>query len=164
MRTHATDGLNRTTILGLGDGQPARHAGLMPEITGLHHAALSVGDLDRSVRWYGEVLWAEEVFRDEGDSRRMVVLRMPGAGPVVGLVQHGEPGTRQFDPANIGLDALALGVDSLAQLEAWIRHLSGLGVEHSGIMEIPPGAIVNFKDPDGIALVLFWNRPPMESG
>jgi hypothetical protein len=33
------------------------------------------------------------------------------------------------------------------------------GIEHSGVIEIPPGAILNFRDPDGVALALFWERP-----
>ena len=32
-------------------------------------------------------------------------------------------------------------------------------LEHSGAVEVPPGAILNFEDPDGIALALFWDRP-----
>jgi hypothetical protein len=30
--------------------------------------------------------------------------------------------------------------------------------EASNVIEIAPGAILNFKDPDGIALALFWDR------
>lgn len=28
----------------------------MPSISGIHHVSLSVTDLERSVRWYGDVL------------------------------------------------------------------------------------------------------------
>jgi hypothetical protein len=29
---------------------------------------------------------------------------------------------------------------------------------HSGPIEVPPGEILNLKDPDGITLALFWDR------
>lgn len=29
-----------------------------------------------------------------------------------------------------------------------------------GVLEAPVGGIVNFKDPDGIALSFFWTHPP----
>jgi hypothetical protein len=32
------------------------------------------------------------------------------------------------------------------------------GVGHSEPVDIPPGAILNFKDPDDIALALMWRR------
>lgn len=131
----------------------------MHDIAGLHHAALSVADLDASTRWYREVLGLEEVFREPGDHRRAVVLALPGAGAVVGLVEHRRDGRAGFDPATIGLDHLAFTIGTRADLEVWAERLTDRGVEHSGVIEIPPGAIVNLKDPDGIALALFWDRP-----
>ena len=43
-------------------------------------------------------------------------------------------------------------------LEACAAQLTAAGVPNSGAIEVPPGAILNFKDPDGIALALFWDR------
>ncbi len=54
---------------------------------------------------------------------------------------------------------MAIAVPSRDELDAWLAHLDELGVAHSGAIEIPPGAIANFKDPDGIALSFFWDRP-----
>lgn len=34
-----------------------------------------------------------------------------------------------------------------------------MGVGHGGVVELPIGAILNFEDPDGIALALFWDSP-----
>jgi glyoxylase I family protein len=50
---------------------------------------------------------------------------------------------------------MAFTVASRKELEHWATELTLAGVEHSGIVEIPPGAILNFKDPNGIALALF---------
>jgi catechol-2,3-dioxygenase len=88
-------------------------------------------------------------------------VRFAGGGYSVGLVQHGAPGEGvAFDPTRIGLDHLAFVVASLDELERWAHRLEQAGVTHSGVIEIPPGAILNLVDPAGIALALFWDRPP----
>ena len=129
----------------------------MSELAGFHHVALTVRDLATSIEWYRRVLGFEEQFREEGDQRRACVLRFAGGGTSIGLVQHGGGGA-PFDPTVTGLDHLAFAVASAADLDAWARRLDDAGVAHSGAIEVPPGAILNFKDPDGIALSLFWER------
>lgn len=130
----------------------------MRAFTGLHHAALTVSDLATSADWYRTVLGLEEVFREEGDQRQAVIFRFPGGGHAVGLVGHGRDSTA-FDPTAIGLDHLAFSVATRSDLEAWAEWLDELGVSNSGVIEVPPGGILNFKDPDGIALAVFWDRP-----
>ena len=82
----------------------------------------------------------------------------PGGAYSVGIVEHVDGGREPFDPRTRGLDHLAFTVASRDELDGWARHLTAAGVEHSGPIEIPPGAILNFKDPDGISLALFWER------
>ena len=41
-------------------------------------------------------------------------------------------------------------------IDGWADHLSDAGIQHSGVIEIPAGAILNFRDPDGIQLAIFW--------
>ena len=41
-------------------------------------------------------------------------------------------------------------------IDGWADHLSDADVDHSGVIEIPTGAILNFRDPDGIQLAIFW--------
>ena len=128
-------------------------------LTGHHHVALSVSDLGAALRFYTWVLDMEELFSETAPDRSAAVLRF-GGGPIsVGLVEHAGSARHRFDPAVTGLDHLAFAVASREELAAWASRLDEAGVEHSGPIEVPPGEILNFKDPDGIALALFWDRP-----
>jgi glyoxylase I family protein len=130
----------------------------VPELAGFHHVALTVPDLDSTAVWYEEILGLEEVFREEGDTRRAIVYRFAGGvHPAVGLVWH-DGATERFDPCAIGLDHLSFAVAQREDLDEWVRHLDARGVVHSGVVDVPPGAIVNFSDPSGIALAIFWDR------
>jgi glyoxylase I family protein len=130
----------------------------MDRLQSFHHVALTVHDLETSATWYRDVLGFEEAFREDGDERKASVMRFDAGGFSVGLVEHARSGPDRFDPTIVGLDHLAFVVESLAALERWAERLTAAGVAHSGIVEIPPGAILNFSDPDGIALALFWER------
>jgi glyoxylase I family protein len=126
-------------------------------LAGTHHAALSVTDLDASIAWYQQVLGFEVIFQDESEGRRMTVLRFPGQRATLGLVQHTEPGA-QFSPSNVGLDHLAFSVESAEELWAWPPRLEERSVPYAGPVETPFGGMLHFKDLDGIALALFWER------
>lgn len=130
----------------------------MADLTGLHHVALTVTDLDRSATWYRDVLGFEDVFTEDEEARRAVILRLPTSGASLGLVEHRPSEAGGFDPRTTGLDHLAFTAPTRADLDAWVARLAELGVDHDGPHDIPPGAIVNLKDPDGIALSLFWDR------
>jgi glyoxylase I family protein len=104
------------------------------------------------------VLGFEEVFRENAPGRRACVLRFPGGGYSVGLVAFDPGDGTAFDPYRLGLDHLAFTVASFDELREWERRLTDQGVTHSGVAEVGPGAILNLKDPDGIALALFWDR------
>ncbi len=132
----------------------------MTELQGFHHAAITVSDLEASVNWYTSVLDFVEMFREQNDDARACVMGFGGgrARGGIGLVEHRGNDGSAFDPARLGLDHLAFAVASKEALEEWAQRLTAAGVTHSGAIEVPPGAILNFKDPDGIALALFWDR------
>jgi glyoxylase I family protein len=129
----------------------------MASVVGFHHVALTVTSRDESAAWYASTLGLEELFREDADDRRASVMRFPGGGHSVGLVEHTPADPDPFDPRRRGLDHVAFTVASRAALDQWAAELTLTGVEHSGVVEIPTGAILNFKDPDGIALALFWD-------
>jgi catechol 2,3-dioxygenase-like lactoylglutathione lyase family enzyme len=123
------------------------------------HVALTVSDLEASVRWYRRVFELDEVRREESPDRRAAVLGIEGSPVQIGLVQHVGGPSGRFDPHVVGLDHAAWAVDTRAELDEWQRVFTADGVEHSPVVDLGHVAILNFKDPDGIALSLFWDAP-----
>ncbi len=122
-------------------------------MTGFHHLALTVHDLDASASWYERLFNLELVSDEPGDERRASVYRLRGTTQLLGLVEHRGNDGAEFRPDRIGLDHAAFSVPTRAEVDAWAQRLDVAGIEHSGRIDIPLGAILNFTDPDGIALV-----------
>ncbi len=138
----------------------------MPGIDGFAHVTLSVRDHDRSVGWYGEVLGFQPIMSETTDRWRRTGCVHPGSGTILVLHQHLANNGEGFDERRTGLDHLSFRVADYDALLAWQEQLSALGVRHSPIAEAARGGlVVSFRDPDGIALELFYRRqPPPESG
>ncbi len=129
-----------------------------PTHEGFHHLTVNVQDVDRSEKWYGEVLGFERVAGYETDTFARVILRHPESGAILGLNRHnaavaGEP----FDERRAGLDHLALRVPGRAALDAWRDRFDALGVPHSDVKAgaTPGSLLVTFRDPDGLQLEVF---------
>jgi catechol 2,3-dioxygenase-like lactoylglutathione lyase family enzyme len=132
----------------------------MPEFTGVSHVELTVRDADRSAAWYERVLCMTLLgeFPDlatPGVSARIVQVMNPAVGLAFGLIQHDAVEDGEFSEFRVGLDHLALAVESRDELERWAEHLDACGVPHSGISDHPYGSVVVFRDPDNIQLELF---------
>ncbi len=131
-------------------------------VTGFHHVALTVSDLARSAAWYERLLELELTIDEHEESRQAKVYRIAGTGSVLGLVQHAttavSTGEASFRPDRIGLDHVAFAVADRAAVDGWVDRLDGLGITHSGAIDIPVGAILNFRDPDDIQISIFWDQ------
>ena len=89
--------------------------------------------------------------------REAYAFRFARSQLMIGLVRHAATDTEPFTPSATGLDHLAFDAGSRADVERWVEHLNGSGVKISGLVDIPIGGIVNFRDPDGIQLAALWN-------
>ncbi|WP_433562019.1 VOC family protein [Nocardia sp. CA-151230] len=124
------------------------------------HIRLTVGDIGRSRAFYDAVFgWpvALELAADADDETRQRLSFLDGG--VIYRMAHGliglrPVGTDRFDEDRVGLDHLAFPVGSLAELEAAAAHLDACGVAHEDIKDIGVSYILEFRDPDNIALEL----------
>jgi glyoxylase I family protein len=105
-------------------------------------------------------LGATEVFRAADESEDIVAcaLREQRSGLVLAFTQHGKQEGGAFTPRRVGLDHLSFGVESEADLDAWVRHLDTLGIAHSPVQDYGYGLAVTCADPDGIALEWMFPR------
>ena len=135
----------------------------MPEFAGVAHIELTVRDADRSAEWYERVLGMQKIAENAEDQHdtpgvlaRVINLRHPSAGLILGLIRHKSGTDQKFSEFQVGLDHLALAVASRDALEQWVEHLDGHGVQHSPISDRWYGSVVVFRDPDNIQLELFF--------
>jgi catechol 2,3-dioxygenase-like lactoylglutathione lyase family enzyme len=131
----------------------------MAEITGIHHVALTVHDLEKSGAWYEDLFGLTKVMELEEPPGRPVHLYMhPGSQLFIGLHTHGENDGAAFSEFCTGLDHVGFAVDSRAELEAWRLRIEERSIEHSPIADRPYGSVLVFRDPDNIQLELY--APP----
>lgn len=129
----------------------------MPKFPMITHVALTVSSLERSVPWYTRLFDAEPVLDEDTGPFRHVVWAL--GDTLVGLHEFPDTITDvSFDERRPGLDHLAFGCSSRADLEKWESRLSELGVAHGGVVDAPYGSGLSFRDPDNLALELF--APP----
>jgi catechol 2,3-dioxygenase-like lactoylglutathione lyase family enzyme len=125
-------------------------------LTGFHHLSLTVRDLDLSTAWYEALFDLETVMDEPGDERRARVYRLRDTEVMLGLTEHRSHDGVAFRPDRTGLDHAAFSVAGREDVDAWVERLDAVGIEHSGRIDIPLGAILNFADPDGIQLSIFY--------
>jgi glyoxylase I family protein len=122
---------------------------------------LTVSDIGRSRAFYDEVFGlpvAFEVPADADDTTRDQLGFLFGGviyqlgDSLFGLRPVGEG---RFDEDKVGLDHVSFAVNSRTDLDAAATLLDELGVDHGGVKDIGAGHILEFRDPDNIALELF---------
>ncbi|GAC1637860.1 MAG: hypothetical protein NVS4B2_26840 [Chloroflexota bacterium] len=136
----------------------------MPVLTtGFAHVRLTVTDIARSRAFYDDLfafpVAIEEPPNADDETRRALGFLYGGVIYQVGSALLGlrpvAPGTDRFDEDRVGLDHLSFSVANRDDLEAAATLLDDRGILHAGIKDIGGGFILEFRDPDGIALELF---------
>ena len=146
----------------------------MPITTAYAHVRLTVTDIKRSRAFYESVFGmpiALEVPEDADEATRAQLSFLYGGviyrvGAALFGLRPAAPAGDRFDENRVGLDHLAFLVDSVTDLEDMARSLDELGVTHAGVKDIGLAHILEFRDPDNIALELYaWKpgRPPYQS-
>jgi glyoxylase I family protein len=129
----------------------------MAEFPPIHHVAVTVSDLGRSVPWYGALIGSDPVIDEDTGPFRHVVWLV--GGTLLGLHQFHDPESGpNFDERRVGLDHVAFACAARSELETWQSHLEALGIEHGGIVDAPYGSGLSFRDPDNLPLEFF--APP----
>ena len=124
------------------------------------HVRLTVTDIERSRQFYESVFgWPVLIEAPESaDAATRQALGFLYGGVVYDLggtlVGLRPVATDRFHEDRCGLDHLAFRVASKAELDDAAAHLDELGVEHEPIKDIGPSFILEFRDPDNIALEL----------
>jgi glyoxylase I family protein len=124
------------------------------------HVRLTVTDIARSRQFYETVFgWPVllEHPADADDATREALGFLFGG--VIYRAGNGLIGLRpvasdSFHEDRCGLDHIAFAVASKDELDAAATHLDDLGVAHEQVKDIGPSYILEFRDPDNIALEL----------
>ena len=125
------------------------------------HVRLTVTDIAKSRKFYDDVFGlpvAFEVPPDADEQTREQLAFLYGGviyqlgGSLLGLRPVAED---NFDEDRTGLDHLSFAVPSRAELDDAAGLLDRLDVTHEGVKDIGAGFILEFRDPDNIALELF---------
>ena len=136
----------------------------IPAPVGYSHVRLTVTDIARSRAFYEAVFGfavayeapaddADQATRDAMSFLFGGVIYAFGGGSLLGLRPVAPDGDR-FDEDRAGLDHLSFALASRADLEAALAVLEEVGAPHSGIKDLGAISVLEFRDPDGIALEL----------
>jgi glyoxylase I family protein len=139
----------------------------MPNVTQprLHHLAITVTDLDASVRWYESVFDVHPILDIPHDGGVGKILAGSDRQLMIALHQHETNDGSLFTETATGLDHGGFAVPSRRDLELWQEHLEANGVigadtadkplTQSAIADEPYASVLVFRDPDNIQLELF---------
>ena len=132
-------------------------------VTKILHVGISVSDMERSVKWYKDVVGFSEVLKDNYIpplGARIVFLRGCG-GMEIELFQYDAPKeipadrrTPNTDLQTIGTKHAAFETDDMAALKA---HFVACGVDIAHEVTMDGEAVMFVRDPDGVLLEFIQN-------
>jgi glyoxylase I family protein len=129
--------------------------------TSFAHVRLTVTDIERSRKFYEDVFGLPVAFElppnADAQTREQLSFLFGGVIYQLGdsLLGLRPVADDHFNEDRVGLDHVSFNVASRAELDEAAAMLDGLGVEHGGVKDIGAGFILEFRDPDHIALELF---------
>jgi lactoylglutathione lyase len=140
----------------------------------IHHTALNVTDMDRSLKFYKNILGLEAMFEPQeasgeqferateipGAKIKFTMLKIGGGDTFIELIQYVNPQAKpnELKISDTGAPHVAFRVDNIDEAKA---NLESKGVKfNSDPVRIVAGPLkgrsfVYFKDPDGLTLELF---------
>src|ERR1017187_9079621 len=127
----------------------------MSKVTKLLHTRYRVNDLERTVKFYREILGLEEIKRHKSPrGSELVFLRTPGSEELIEITFFPGSGSVQVQP---DLTHLAFEVASLAEFE---KHLAQHGLKYSdGPITSSTGTTFAFIDaPEGYEIELIQKK------
>jgi glyoxylase I family protein len=129
------------------------------------HVRLTVTDIARSRSFYDDVFGLPVAVElppdaDEATKEQLSFL----FGGVIYQLGDSLLGLRpvaddSFNENRVGLDHVSFAVASRDDLDDAVTTLDRLGVAHGGVKDIGAGWILEFRDPDNVALELFAPKP-----
>jgi nitronate monooxygenase len=128
----------------------------MPTFSRVSHISFSVHDAEASARWWAVLLELTELDRVVGEGWHAILLMHRLSRTIIEFQQHDGNRGETFDPRRTGFDHMGFKVDKRADLDEWLQRFEQLGVTHSPIAEREYGAVLPFKDPDGIQFEMFF--------
>jgi glyoxylase I family protein len=132
--------------------------------TSFSHVRLTVTDVDRSRAFYDAIFGLPVLFEVPPDVEDPSAAGLDFLfGGVIYQLGDALFGLRpvaddMFDEDRVGLDHLSFAVDSREELDRAVALLDEHDVVHAGVKDIGAGFILEFRDPDNIALELFAPR------
>jgi glyoxylase I family protein len=135
-------------------------SGMVITANSIAHVRLTVTDIERSRRFYESVFgWPVllEVPDNADESTRKqlgflfggVIYDLGGA-----LIALRPVASDRFHEDRAGLDHIAFRTADKAELDSAAEYLDELGIDHEPVKDIGPSYILEFRDPDNIALEL----------
>jgi glyoxylase I family protein len=121
----------------------------------VHHIAITVTDVERSVAFYSEILGFQKVA--EFSTRAILhnghtlLALTPPTDPSQAISQD------RFNENRVGLDHISFAVENLAEMDRAKALLDERGIEHGTVNDLGEGVaiyVMSFRDPDNVQLEL----------
>ena len=126
----------------------------MTNQTHIGRVALAVADIERSIRFYSDVIGLALLARDGNDAQM-------GAGDAPLLLLHGRPGLSPVRRAT-GLYHFALLLPSRADLGDALQHYVDANAPIGGFADHAVSEAIYLTDPDGHGIEVYRDRPRAE--